>query len=169
MEKYRQLFKSFGYAFRGIADCILNERNMRIHLVCVIYMYGFLGLSDWFVLSSTQWAVIFLANALVFMGELINTAVENVVDLVTKEESDLARRAKDAAAGAVLVAAVFAVLTGVSVLWQPEAFRQLFTYFKTHLPVLAAFAVSIGVATLFIFFGIPGGKRGSQGKVNSEK
>ncbi len=72
----KSLLKSFGYAFRGIWYALLYERNMRIHFVCMIYMYSFLGVYDFFEVSRTQFAVLFLANALVVAAELVNTAVE---------------------------------------------------------------------------------------------
>lgn len=153
MEQYIKLFKSFIYAFKGIISCVKNERNMRIHLVCCVYMYSILVFSDWWTLSATQWALIFICSAVVMMGELINTAVENAVDMVTREQNEFARKAKDAAAGAVLVAAVFSVLTGVAVLWQPEAFQAMLGYFKTHILMLVVFVLSLVPATLFIFFG----------------
>ena len=77
---YRDLFKSFVYAFNGIFFTIRHERNMRIHLVCMAYMYYYLFVYDFFAVTRTQLAVILLANALVVGGELINTAVERAVD-----------------------------------------------------------------------------------------
>lgn len=159
MEHYIKLFKGFGYAFRGIFHTILTERNMRIHLVCVCYMLGFLLLTDWFVLTRTDWALIVIASVLVLASELINTAVEKTVDLATAERHPLAKVAKDAAAGAVLVFAIGAVIVGLLVLLQPDAFRKLWTYFTTHPVGLSAFVLSLCPATLFIFFGFGKGKR----------
>ena len=89
---------SFVYAIRGIFYCLHHERNMRIHFVCMAYMYFFLLGFDFFQLSRTQFAIIFLANAAVIMGELINTAVERTVDLHSKGKHPLAKAAKDTAA-----------------------------------------------------------------------
>lgn len=80
----KALGMSFVYAIRGIFYCLHHERNMRIHFVCMAYMYFFLLGFDFFQLSRTQFAIIFLANAAVIMGELINTAVERTVDLHSK-------------------------------------------------------------------------------------
>ncbi len=164
MEDLKKLLLSFKYAFSGIAGAIKTERNMRIHIVCMIYMYSFLGLTDWFVLSRTDWAVIFLANAIVIMGELVNTAVENAVDLETLEQNPLAKKAKDCAAGAVLVGAIFAVCVGLSVLLQKDAFVKLYEYFASHIIWLAVFVASLVPAALFMFRGIP-----SKNKQNGEK
>lgn len=155
MNDIKNLFKSFGYAFSGIFNCILTERNMRIHCVCAVYMYSFLGLTDWFVLSRADWAILFIANAIVMMGELINTAVEKTVDLVTKERKPLAKIAKDAAAGAVLVGAIFAVCVGIAILGQKDAFVKMFEYFSSNIPALIAFIISFIIASVFMLKGIP--------------
>ena len=147
----KALIKSFGYAFCGIFSTIRTERNMRIHLVVSLYMYGYLLCYDFFEVSRTQFAILFLANAIVMMGEIVNTAVEAVVDLVEKRRNELCKIAKDAAAGAVLVGAIFAVLVGIAILWQPEAFRRMFTYYRENPWMLAVLAASLAVSVLFIF------------------
>lgn len=155
MKHYKDLFKSFYYAFRGIVSTVITERNMRIHLTCVIYMFSILLLTDWFTLTRGDWCALLIASAMVISGEIVNTAVENAVNLVTKEYNELAKKAKDAASGAVLVEAFFAVLIGLVVLLQPDAFRAMGAYFTEHPLALAVFILSIIPATLFIFFGIP--------------
>ena len=152
-EQYKKLFQGFGYALAGIWNTMRSERNFRIHLTCIGYMLGFLLLTDWFVLTRTDWAILLLACALVLSMEIVNTALESVVNLATQEIHPLAKKAKDAAAGAVLVCAIFAVLVGLCILLQPDAFRQMFAYFKTHLWALGLFILSIVPATAFIFFG----------------
>lgn len=158
MKRLKALFKSFFFAGRGILSTIETERNMRIHLVCVVYMFSILLLTDWFRLEKSDWCALILASALVLSGEMINTAIESAVDLCTGEYSELAKKAKDAGSGAVLINAVFAVIVGLVVLLQPEAFASMFRYFSENPLMLALFAVSIAGATLFIFFGFPGKK-----------
>lgn len=155
MNDIKNLFKSFGYAFAGIFNCILTERNMRIHCVCAVYMYSFLGLTDWFVLTRADWAILFIANAIVMMGELINTAVEKTVDLVTQDKKPLAKIAKDAAAGAVLIGAIFAVCVGIAILGQKEAFISLYDYFSNHIFSLVLFIISFILASIFMLKGVP--------------
>ena len=149
----KALGMSFVYAIRGIFYCLHHERNMRIHFVCMAYMYFFLLGFDFFQLSRTQFAIIFLANAAVIMGELINTAVERTVDLHSKGKHPLAKAAKDTAAGAVLVAAIGAVAAGVALLWQPPAFRALYQYYASHPGSLALFAASLVFSFAYIFIG----------------
>ncbi len=155
MEHYKKLFMSFVYAFRGIFRTIANERNLRIHLTCVVYMVSILLFTDWFTLSRTDWAILMLASAGVIGGEIVNTAIENAVNLASKEYTEYGKIAKDAAAGAVLVSAFFAVIVGIIILFQPEAFKAMYEYFRGNLPMLGVLLLSIIPATLFIFFGFP--------------
>lgn len=165
----RGLIRSFGYAFRGIFYTLKHERNMRIHFVCMIYMYSFLLMADFFEITRTQFAIIFLANALVVSLELVNTAVERTVDLASTEWTDNGRAAKDTAAGAVLVSAIFAVLTGIMIMWQPKAFSALYVYFKEHIFYFVLFLLSLVVAFIFIFKGFPQIKKKSSDRADKEK
>lgn len=104
------LYKSFGYAFEGIFAGIRGERNMKIHCfaaVCVI-VAGVL-----FRISVTEWCICLVLFGLILSLELVNTAIEAVVDLVTEDKKPLAKLAKDTAAGAVLIAAVMAAMAGL--------------------------------------------------------
>ena len=159
MNEYKKLFKSFIYAFEGIGYVIKNERNFRIHLSCIIYMFSILLFSDWFTLSRTDYAVLLVVSAVVLSLEIINTAVENAVNLYGEKYTEFGKIAKDAGAGAVLIAAIFAVLTGIAILFQPDAFINMFMYFKSHPAMLILLLLSIIPMTLFIFWGNPFRKR----------
>lgn len=103
------LWKSFGYAFQGIGRTIARERNMKIHCFAagLVVIFGCaLGI------SRIEWFVCLILFGLVMSLECVNTSVEAVVDLVTEERKPLAKKAKDAAAGAVLIAAIFAAIIG---------------------------------------------------------
>ncbi len=149
----KALIKSFGYAFCGIYTALTRERNMRIHTVCMIYMYFFLFAFDFFQVTRTQLAIIFLANGLVMGGELINTAVESVVDMQGDKHTPLGKIAKDCAAGAVLIFTIFSVLCGIAIMYQPEAFEKLFGFFADNLWALGLFLLSAIIFIIFIFFG----------------
>mgnify|MGYP003311213845 CR=1 FL=1 len=149
----KKLIKSFSYAFQGIMTAITKERNMRIHIVCMLYMFFFLFAFDFFEITRTQFAVLFLACGLVIGAELFNTAIEAVVDLHGKEHTEYGKIAKDCAAGAVLVFAIFSVLCGIAIMYQPEAFEQLFKFFMDNPLSIVLFIVSVVIFTLFIFFG----------------
>lgn len=117
-EDETKLTFSFKYAFEGIITTIKEERNMFIHfliaiIVVITGIYVRLSLNEWFICL--------LLFALVFSLELINTAIENTVDLVTTKKNKKAKLAKDAAAGAVLIAAIFASIIGI-IIFLPKFF-----------------------------------------------
>ncbi|MEC1179924.1 diacylglycerol kinase family protein [Metasolibacillus meyeri] len=105
----RKFFRSFIYAFQGIVAAT-KEQNMRFHLAsaCIVTIAGLLT-----GLTTLEWLVIVLVIVLVIGAEMINSAIERVVDLATAEIHPLAKAAKDIAAGAVLVFAIGSVIIGV--------------------------------------------------------
>lgn len=109
-QKKEPIQKSFGYAFEGIFICIKKERNMKIHCVMTVLVViaGFV-----LNLSAVEWCICLSLFGLVMALELVNTAVEAVVDLVMGDKRHpLAKIAKDTAAGAVLIAAIMAAIAG---------------------------------------------------------
>lgn len=105
----KKLVDSFNNAIDGIIHTIQTQRNMKIHVAAAI---GVLLFSLFFDLSKLELLVLSITIALVIATELINTAVEATIDLFANYYHPLARIAKNAAAGAVLVAAINAVLVG---------------------------------------------------------
>ena len=102
------LFRSFKYAGKGVSYAFRTQRNFRIHVIIGSIA---LSLSIYFKLSAVACSIISLTIALVLVLELLNTALEAVVDLtVGREFHQLAKIAKDCAAGAVLIAAIAALL-----------------------------------------------------------
>lgn len=108
----KPLLRTLSYGFNGILYTLKYERNMVIHfLVMILVIIAGVG----FKITFVEWGVCFVLFALVLSLELMNTAIENVVDLVTEEKKTKAKVAKDASAGAVLVSAIFAVIIGISI------------------------------------------------------
>ncbi|KQL53510.1 hypothetical protein AN964_08385 [Heyndrickxia shackletonii] len=101
------LSKTFSYAFSGIVHGLGQERNFRIHTVAAILVTV---LSILMRISSVEWLFVILSIFGVFTLELINSAIERVVDLTTSEYHPLAKQAKDLAAGAVLVYSIMSVI-----------------------------------------------------------
>lgn len=159
MENLKNLLMSFVYAFRGIGYMIRNERNMRIHIVCLIYMFSILIFSDWFIISKTEYVLLLLASALVLAAETFNTAVENSVNLYGEERTVNGKIAKDAAAGAVLISAIFSVIIGIVIMFQPEAFMKMAEYFIANPIMIVVVIISLVIATVFIFKGFDFRKR----------
>jgi len=111
------LFVSFKYAWAGITYAFQTQRNFRIHVsVCALAI----GLSVFLHLKPVEVAVIAVTSGLVLALELLNTAVESVVDLTVEQRyHELAKIAKDTAAGAVLVSALVAVLVAAMLILPP--------------------------------------------------
>lgn len=151
MKDVASLFKSFVYAFKGFGWMVTHERNFRVHLTCLVYMFYYLLRYDFFTVSRTEFAILLLASGLVIGGEMINSGIEKADDSVSKEKKDTIAVSKDVSAGAVLVFAVFAVLCGVAILWQPEAFKLLFNHYFQNPIYIVWFALSVIAFTLFIF------------------
>lgn len=101
--------KSFRNAFSGITQAWKTEGHLRFHFLAtgVVILCGFL-----FHISLTEWLICLCCITLVIAAELINTAIESVVDLCSPEMHPLAGKAKDVAAGAVLVTAIGAAIIG---------------------------------------------------------
>lgn len=117
-EDETKLIFSFKYAFEGIITTIKEERNMFIHFLIAIIVV----ITGVYVrLSLNEWLICLLLFALVFSLEMINTAIENTVDLVTTKKNKKAKLAKDSAAGAVLIAAIFASIIGI-IIFLPKFF-----------------------------------------------
>ncbi len=107
-----RLARSFGYAFRGLGILLRTQANARLHAVATLLA---VGAGFWFRISHGEWLAIIAAIGLVWTAEGLNTALETVVDLVSPEPHPLAGRAKDVAAGAVLCAAIAALVIGVMI------------------------------------------------------
>ncbi|MBW4665559.1 MAG: diacylglycerol kinase family protein [Chroococcus sp. CMT-3BRIN-NPC107] len=111
------LFVSFKYAWCGITYAFQTQRNFRIHVGMGIVA---MGLAIFLHLQLLEMAVIGLTSGLVLVMELLNTAIESVVDLAVKQSyHDLAKIAKDCAAAAVLVSAMVAVLVAGVLIMPP--------------------------------------------------
>ncbi len=107
MEEGKKLLRSFGYAFRGIGWAIRTQRNLRIHLVATVYVLLFAWMMK---LSAAHLCLELLCCMLVISLELVNSALERICDGITREQRPWIRDAKDAAAGAVLIAAIGSVV-----------------------------------------------------------
>jgi len=106
----KKRIQSFGYAIKGIRHVFGTEVNMKIHIAISVLVI-LCGIA--FSISLTEWIFCLLCIGLVVAAEMMNTAIENVVDLASPEQNPLAGKAKDIAAGAVLVCAIISVFIGL--------------------------------------------------------
>jgi diacylglycerol kinase len=117
----KRFLKSFGFALEGILEFFLYERNARIQLAVAIVVI-ILGAA--FKVSQNEWLVIIFSITLVLTLEMINSAIERLCDLVSKDFHPGIKRIKDTAAGAVLVAAVFSLIAGL-IIFIPKIYQFL--------------------------------------------
>ncbi|WP_140413608.1 diacylglycerol kinase [Marininema halotolerans] len=137
-----KLLASFRYALDGLKYTLVSQRNMRIHYSAALIV---LLLSLYLPLRKIEVLILFVCILLVIVAELINTAVEAVIDMVTTEFHPLAKVAKDVAAGAVLLCSGMAVVVGVSVFYPYMGFLTFSQLEGTPYPP------NIGLAALIAF------------------
>jgi len=111
--KPKNWVESLNCAIEGILWAVKSERHMRYHFLAALVV---LFLALFYRVSALEFFLLVLAAVLVIFAELMNTAIEKLVDLVTDEYHELAKQAKDIAAGAVLVTSVGAAILGYLVL-----------------------------------------------------
>lgn len=112
MEALAKFSKSIATAFQGIVYVVRVERNARFHLIIAIIT---LVIAVLLGVSNAELAAIFFAIIMVFIAEVINTAIEKILDIVEPDHSEDVRIIKDIAAGAVLVAAIGAAAIGLAI------------------------------------------------------
>jgi len=118
----RRILRSFGFAAQGIAHVFLTQPNFWVHALAAVLVVAF---ASWLGTTPAETGVLILAIGVVLAAEMFNTACEAMVDLMSPEYHELARVAKDAAAGAVLICACAAALVGLVVLG-PRLLARLF-------------------------------------------
>lgn len=118
---------SFRFAASGLGYALRHERNLRFHFIFALVVLGMA-----FVCGFSALEVCFLALTIgfVIIAEMLNTAVEKMVDYVSPQWSDNAKIAKDVAAGAVLVSAFFAVVVGLVLFLRPQVIHRILDYFQ---------------------------------------
>jgi diacylglycerol kinase len=106
----RKRIQSFKHAFNGLRILLCEESNARIHFciaICVLAA-GFV-----FKISTTEWIIVVFCIGFVFALELLNSAIENMADFVSKEYHDLIKKTKDLSAGAVFIGSIVSAIIGL--------------------------------------------------------
>jgi diacylglycerol kinase len=111
-----RFFRSFYFAFAGLAYLFRTQRNARVHAALGA---AACALGAWLHITRVEWAVLVFTIALVLILEGLNTAVEAAIDLASPQVHPLAKAAKDLAAGMVLIAAIASVAVGLLILGPP--------------------------------------------------
>ena len=147
--KMKDMVESFNHAINGIVDAARTERNMRIHILAALII---LFACFFFDISKLEFLALAITITMVISAELVNTAIEAVVDLNTNYYHPLSKIAKNTAAGAVLVTAINALLVGYIIFWDK---LSLFSFevihkFKNSEPYMIFIALVIVVLTTII-------------------
>ncbi len=143
----RGFIQSFRCAVAGIMSGIVNERNLRIHIIVACYTLFF---STFYKFTRGEYILLVMTISLVIATEMLNTAIEAAVDLVTEKYALHAKAAKDIAAGAVLVTSCFSVIVGLLLFWDVETFKEIIEHYIRFPWRIVLLCLSIVCSVLFI-------------------
>lgn len=133
-------FWGFRYAFEGLYRAICKEPHFRFHICAAI---GTTMFTEYYDFSRYDYALLFLAIALVISAELVNTAIEHTVDLITEEYNEKAKYAKDAAAAFVLMCSLFSVAVAFVLFFDTKIIFSAFADAFTRIKYIAFFVFTI--------------------------
>ncbi|MDH7571516.1 MAG: diacylglycerol kinase, partial [Armatimonadota bacterium] len=125
------MLDSFRFALDGVMHVFRTQRHMRFHFFMVVLV---LTLAKVYRLNRTELLVLFFSICFVLITEMFNTAVEAVIDMITQNYHPLAKRAKDVAAGAVLIASINAVVVGFLLFLDDARIREVLARAYTGSP-----------------------------------
>jgi len=117
----KKFIKSIGFALEGMQQFFLKERNGRIQIVVAIVA---VILGSWLKISFSQWLVIIFFIALVLTSEMVNSAIEKLCDLVSKDFNPTIKKIKDISAGAVLLASLVSLIAGC-IIFIPKIYQLI--------------------------------------------
>lgn len=146
----KKMLESFNHAIDGVVEAARTQRNMKIHIIVSVLVLCACFLFD---ITKAEFLALVITITMVISAELVNTAIEAVVDLNTNHYHPLAKIAKNTAAGAVLVTAINAVLVGYIVFWDKlsDLSYELVHKIKASQPYMVLIALVIVVlATIII-------------------
>lgn len=112
------MLKSFYHAFKGIFFAFKSERNLWIHLICMILV---VGLGFYFKIELYEWLICILCIGMVLTAELFNTAIEKIMNFTHQDFHPMVGHIKDISAGAVLLSALAALVAGF-IIFLPKFF-----------------------------------------------
>lgn len=125
LKAWDRFVRSFSYALQGIVHTVKTQRNMQIHVAAAVLV---LAAAWWLQIPRSDVLLVFFSIALVIALELVNTAVEAVVDLASPDWHSKAKIAKDASAAAVLVVAFVSVVIGIMI-FGPPLYQKMSEWF----------------------------------------
>ncbi len=159
MKLLKKLANSFKFAARGIKFCVIHETNMRIHIVATLFV---LFIAQFYELTKAEYILLILTCLMVICTEMLNTAIEVVIDKLSPGYSPLAKIGQDVAAGAVFLSAISSVVIAVILFGDPDVLYEIFKFFFYDIGNLALLLTYIVLSYLFI---TKGKKRNIKGKM----
>ena len=144
--KNKSFMKSVYHAVCGFFNALKRERNLRIH-VCIGNLICYFAY--FFKISRAEWAILLTVVGIVITAELLNSAVEMAVDTATHEIRTEAMYAKDFAAAATLISALFAIFTGIALFGDIEkiisALVAIFTSWRALVVLCVILIIDLGI------------------------
>lgn len=119
MIRVRRLFKSFGYAFKGLLKTFREEQNLRLQIAASL---AAAAAAAYFRISRLEWAALVLAIILVLVTEIVNSAAERITDVLKPRINSYVKEIKDIMAAAVMFASLAALIIGIIIFW-PYAYK----------------------------------------------
>lgn len=147
-KEIKKTSQSFKCAIRGIYLCVRTERNFRIHTCAAFYVTVFGILAD---LSVEKFAILMLCFAIMLSAETFNTAIERLCDKQVYCFDFQVKNAKDLAAGAVFVSALFCVIIGAMFFLNSDTILTIINALKENLYLLGFLFLSVPIAIGYIF------------------
>lgn len=145
--KHKNFFQSLKHSLEGFKYTILNERNFRIHLSIMFLVVLF---SFFYDFTASEYFMMFLSVCAVLTFELVNTAIENVVDLLTKEYNLYAKAAKDIMSAAVLLVSFCAAVIGIYLFLRIDTIIKIFYIFAGSPFLFVALFIILALLYRFI-------------------
>ena len=142
-----KFIKSFGYAFSGISEAIKTQRNLRFHIVAVLYVSLTAVITN---VSKTDWIAILICFALVLSSEMFNTAVEKLCDTLHPEKSEKLKFVKDVSAGAVLISAIISAIVGAIIFFDRETLQIAADFIKNNVVLTIVIVCTLVPAIMFV-------------------
>ena len=110
MSYLKQRIRAFGFAFSGIINALKNETHLQLQLLIALFV---IVLAFFFSITKFEWLILLSCISLVLALEMLNSAIEKLCDVYTKEQDPRIKYIKDVCAGAVLIAAIFSLIIGL--------------------------------------------------------
>lgn len=161
MRLIKSLIQSFYYAFRGLVKIIREERSFRIQLVAIFYVTIF---ALFYGLNGTQWAILWITFCLIPALEIVNTAIENTVDIKIREQNPNAKDAKDLAAAAVLFSSIITIIVAICLFSEKDKLLNALQIAFTP-PWIIIIIITVFPAVIFI----KGGEKDKHNRADNKK